>query len=285
MLHLMMRHRHLLKGKIRREIVTKNTSVEKLRKECDQAAERLAIIPEGVEIEAACSAPVYAEWIIPEGAEESKAILYFHGGGFIMGNAKSHRGIVGNFVNQVGYKTLIFNYRLAPEFPAPAAVNDSVEIYLWMLEQGYHPEDIIFAGDSAGGGIELGTLIKLRDDGIPQPAACVAFSPSLDMTISGESHKTRAKADPCTPKGASETYYDYYVGNGDPKHPYASPLFGDLTGLPPGVERDACGNIAAVRVSALTGEGLAELRAALAERFTPAPNAVPIDHSSPALPG
>jgi acetyl esterase/lipase len=150
---------------------------------------------EGIEIEVADSAPVYAEWLIPEGAEENKAILYFHGGSFIMGNAESHREIVGNFVNHVGYKTLLFNYRLAPEFPAPAAINDSVAIYRWMLEQGYHPEDIIFAGDSDGGGIEIGTLIKLRDNGIPLPAACVAFSPSLD--------------------------------------PYVSKLFGDLAGLPP----------------------------------------------------
>lgn len=228
-----MRYRHLLKGKIKREVIDKNTSIEKLRRECDEAAERLTGMPEGITIEKAYNFPVYAEWIKPEGASENKAILYFHGGGFVMGNVKSHRRIVGNFVKTVGYKALLFDYRLAPEFPAPAAVYDSAAVYIRMLEQGYQPGDIIFAGDSAGGGIELGTLIKLRDDGIPLPSACVAFSPSLDMTISGESHKTRAKADPCTPKGMTETYYDYYVGNGDPMHPYASPLFGNLTGLPP----------------------------------------------------
>jgi len=233
MMHLMMKHRHLLKGKIRREVISKDTSVARLRKECDEAAERFSKMPEGITVVAAESAPVNAEWICPEGADESKAILYFHGGGFIMGNVKSHRRIVGNFAKMVGYKALLFDYSLAPEFPAPAAVFDSAAIYGWMLEQGYQPEDIIFAGDSAGGGIELGTLIKLRDEGIPLPAACVAFSPSLDMTMSGESHITRAKADPCTPIGATETYYDYYVGNGDPRHPYASPLFGDLSGLPP----------------------------------------------------
>lgn len=233
MMHLMMKYRHLLKGKIRREVITKNTSVEKLRKECDDAAERLSTIPEGVEIQTADSAPVYAEWIIPKNAEENKAILYFHGGGFVMGNSRSHRSIVGNFTSRVGYKALLFDYRLAPEYPAPAAVNDSTAIYQWMLEQGYLPGDIVFAGDSSGGGIEIGTLIKLRDEGIPLPAACVAFSPSLDMTMTGESHRLRAKADPCTPKGACKTYYDYYVGDGDPTHPYASPLFGDLTGLPP----------------------------------------------------
>jgi acetyl esterase/lipase len=233
MIHLMMRYRHLLKGKIRREIINKNTSIERLRMECEKSAERLANIAEDITIDKAAYLPLYAEWIKPDGAEEGKAILYFHGGGFVMGNVNSHRGIVSNFVKMVGYKALLFDYRLAPEFPAPAAVNDSTAIYIWMLEQGYLPENIIFAGDSAGGGIELGTLIKLRDDGIPLPAACVAFSPSLDMTLSGESHQTRAKADPCTPKGMTETYYDYYVGDGDPRHPYISPLFGDLTGLPP----------------------------------------------------
>lgn len=233
MIHLMMRYRHLLKGKLRREVIDRNTSVERLRSECERSAERLAQMPVGVTAEKAEYHPINAEWIRPEGADESKTILYFHGGGFVMGNAKSHRGIVGNFVNMVGYKALLFDYHLAPEFPAPAAVNDSAAIYSWLLEQGYHPEDIIFAGDSAGAGIELGTLVKLRDEGIPMPAACVAFSPSLDMTVSGESHKTRVKADPCTPKGMTETYYDYYVGNGDPTHPYISPLFADLTGLPP----------------------------------------------------
>jgi acetyl esterase/lipase len=233
LMHYMLRYRHLLKGRLRRERIDKSTSIERLRSESDQAAERLAKMPAGITVNKAEYPPVYAEWIVPEGAPDRKAILYFHGGGFVMGNAKSHRCIVANFVKIVGYKALLFNYRLAPEFPAPAAVHDSAEIYRWMLEQGYHPEDVIFAGDSAGGGIEIGTLIKLRDEGTPLPAACVAFSPSLDMTISGSSHKTRAKADPCTPKGANETYYAYYVGDGDPKHPYVSPLFADLAGLPP----------------------------------------------------
>lgn len=233
MIYFMMKNRHLLKGKIRREVIDKNTSIERLRFECDDAAERLAKMPDGVSFEKADYQPVYAEWIAPEGADINKVLLYFHGGGFVMGSVKAHRCIVGNFVKTVGYKALLFDYHLAPEFPAPAAVNDSTAIYSWLLEQEYLPENIIFVGDSAGGGIEIATMLKLKDDGIPLPAACVAFSPSLDMTISGDSHKTRAKADPCTPKGATETYYDYYVGNGDPKHPYASPVLGDLSGLPP----------------------------------------------------
>lgn len=153
------------------------------------------MMPDGITAVKAEYLPIKAEWIHPEETDESKAILYFHGDGFAMGNVKSQRSFISNFVTMVGYKTLMFDYHLAPEFPAHAAVNDSAEIYLWMLEQGYHPEDIIFAGDSSGGGIELGTLVKLKDEGIPMPAACVAFSPSLDST--------------------------------------PSPLFTDLTGLPP----------------------------------------------------
>ena len=266
MIHFLMRNRHLLKGKIRREIVDQNTSIEQLRKDCDEAAAKMQKMPDGVIFEKVDGLPVYAEWIIPEEADEDKVILYFHGGGFVMGNTKSHRCIVGNFVKTVGYKALLFDYHLAPEFPAPAAVNDSAEIYGWLLEQGYRPENIMFTGDSAGGGIEIAAMLKLKDDGMPLPAACVAFSPSLDMTISGESHKTRLKADPCTPKGMTETYYNYYVGSGDPKHPYASPLFGDLSGLPPimihvgndevlrddstrfGLKADSCGVSAEVKV-------------------------------------
>lgn len=136
-------------------------------------------------------------------------------------------------MKRLGVKALTFDYSLAPEKPAPAAVEDSAAIYSWLLQEGYDPQNIVFAGDSAGGGLAIATLLKLKDEGIPLPAACVAFSPCVDMTMSGESYRTRAKADPCTPEGMAETYFSYYVGDGNPKHPYCSPLFGDLTGLPP----------------------------------------------------
>lgn len=175
-----------------------------LRSEIDKAAEQFSIMPPGISVETANYPSAYAEWIIPEGADESKTILYFHGGGFVRGNVNANRNIVSNFAKMVGYKALLFDYRLASEAPSLAAVDDSAAIYHWVLEQGYRPEDIAFAGDSAGGGIEISTLLKLRDEGLPMPAACVAFSPRLDMIISG-----------------------------DPNQPNASPIFGDLSGLPP----------------------------------------------------
>lgn len=233
MMYITIKYRHLFKGQLLPEVIDKNTSIEKQRQDCDETAERFFKPIKGISFKASDYREFYAEWVEIENAPEEKAVLYFHGGGFVMGNARSHRNIVGNFVKHLGIKALVFDYRLAPEHPAPAAVNDSAAIYCWLLEQGFKPENIAFAGDSAGGGIALATLLKCRDDGIPLPGVCAVFSPCTDMTISGESHKTREKSDPCTPKGANETYTGYYVGDGNPRHPYASPLFGDLTGLPP----------------------------------------------------
>lgn len=228
-----MRNRHLFKGRFRPETVDQNTSIEALRRDADEAAKRLVKPTEGVSFQTAEGAPVYAEWAEPQGCNAEHMVLYFHGGGFVMGNACSHRGIVGSFVKHLGIKALVFDYRLAPEYPAPAAANDGAAMYRYVLGLGYRPEHIVFAGDSAGGGIALSTLLKIKDEGMHLPAACVAFSPCTDATLSGDSHKTRLKADPCTPKGSSETYLGYYVGGGDAKHPYASPLFGELKGLPP----------------------------------------------------
>lgn len=233
MIHITIKYRHLFKRQLRPEVINKNTSINKLRQDCDVTAERFFKPIPGITFKPSDYQDLYAEWVESDDASEEKVILYFHGGGFVMGNARSHRNIVGNFVKHLGIKALVFDYRLAPEHPAPAAVIDSAAVYKWLLEQGYQPENIGFAGDSAGGGIALATLLKCKDDGVPMPGVGAVFSPCTDMTISGESHKTRLKADPCTPKGANETYLGYYVGGGEPKHPYASPLFGDLVGLPP----------------------------------------------------
>lgn len=228
-----MRNRHLLKGRLRPETVDRNTSIEKLRENTEEAAKRMVKPTDGISFQEAKDAPVYAEWVEPHGCSAADILLYFHGGGFVMGSARSHRGIVGNFVKHLGMKALVFDYRLAPEHPAPAATYDGATMYHYVLELGYQAEHIVFAGDSAGGGIALSTLLKLKEEGMPLPAACVVFSPCTDATLSGDSHKTRLRADPCTPKGANETYLGYYVGSGNAKHPYASPLFGELNGLPP----------------------------------------------------
>jgi len=231
--HLLLRYRHFLKGRFVAEVIDENTCIEKLRREADEMAAKLLKKIEGVSFEQANFSECYTEWAFVDHAPKDKVVLYFHGGGFVMGSVQSHKNIVGNFAKTLGINTLTFNYRLAPEHPAPAAVYDSEAIYKWLLDEGYLARNIFFVGDSAGAGILLATMLKIKDDGGMLPAGCVAFSPCTDMTLSGDSHMTRAKADPCTPKGANETYIRYYVGEGDPLHPYASPLFGNLNGLPP----------------------------------------------------
>lgn len=228
-----MRNRHLLKGRLTRETIDRNTSITALREQTEEMAKKLGGRTQGVSFTPAVGSPVHAEWTAPERCPDDRMVLYFHGGGFVMGSAFSHRGIVSGFAKRLGVKALTFDYSLAPEHPAPAAAKDGVSMYRYVLGLGYQPENIVFAGDSAGGGVALSTLLMLKDEGDPLPAVCALFSPCTDMTLSGASHKTRLKADPCTPKGANETYLPYYVGDGDPRHPYASPLFGEMSGLPP----------------------------------------------------
>lgn len=228
-----MRNRHLLKGQLKPQVVTFESSISDMRADIHRSAQKMAKLPPGVVTQVAEFKPFYAEWVIPDGCKENYMILYFHGGGFVSGNAVDHRNLVAKFTQFLGAKSLVFDYSLAPENPFPAGVNDSVTIYQWVLSQGYLPEHILFAGDSAGAGLQMSCLLKLKELGLPLPAGVVAMSPCVDMTISGESHKTRLKADPCTPKGSTETWLSYYIGDGDPADPIMSPLFGDLSGLPP----------------------------------------------------
>jgi acetyl esterase/lipase len=131
-----------------------------------------------------------------------------------------------------GIIILQFNHRLAPEHPFPAALEDSLAAYRWLLAQGVSNSNIMIVGESAGGGLCLATLLALRDQGAPLPAAAVAISPWTDLTLSGESRRT--KADVClSPKGMAEVCTKYYLGSHNPENPWISPLFGDLHGLPP----------------------------------------------------
>ena len=233
MFSLLLRNRHLLSGKLKKPVIDFNSSIEDMRADISRSAEKIAKLPKGVNVVKAHYPDFYAEWVIPENCKDEQVILYFHGGGFVSGNCKDHRNLVANFCTFVKTKSLVFDYSLAPEKPFPAAVNDSVSIYCWLLKNNYLPKNIVFAGDSAGGGLEMSCLLMLKEQNTPLPAAVVAMSPCTDMTISGQSHKTKMKADPCTPKGSTETWLSYYVGNGNPSNPIMSPLFGNLTGLPP----------------------------------------------------
>ena len=160
-------------------------------------------------------------------------LLYLHGGGYVIGSPDTHAGLVGELARRAGLRTTSVDYRLAPEHPFPAAVEDGLAAYRELLATGTDPRDLVVAGDSAGGGLALATLLAARDAGLPQPAAAVVFSPWVDLTVSGASIRTKADADPIFTEADIRAYADLYIGTGDRSQPLASPLFADLTGLPP----------------------------------------------------
>jgi len=174
-----------------------------------------------------------AEWVRAPGIQKERAILYLHGGGYVMGSLNTHRSLVGEVSRAAQAAALLVDYRLAPEHPFPAAVEDGVSAYRWLLDQGFAPKNLAIAGDSAGGGLAVATLVSARDQGLPMPAAAVPISPWSDMTCSNESYKTRAEADPMVGSGNIGDMARLYLQGKDPKLPYASPNFADLRSLPP----------------------------------------------------
>jgi monoterpene epsilon-lactone hydrolase len=174
-----------------------------------------------------------AEWVIPRGAAESSSILYLHGGGYTIGSIKTHRSMVSYLSKAAGMRALLIEYRLAPEHPFPAAVEDSVAAYRWLLEAGFDPAKITIAGDSAGGGLTVATMVKLREESEPLPAAAVCLSPWVDMEGIGESMNTQAEVDPLVEREPLLEMAEAYLGGTDPRTPLAAPLYADLKGLPP----------------------------------------------------
>lgn len=229
-----MKHRHLLRFQLkRRDVIDFNTSIPGFREDCEKGARLFGKISEGIEISPFTIEGIPAEWIIPTGAGKDKVILYTHGGGYVSGSCSDHRAIVANrVVKGSGIATLLFEYRLAPEHPYPAAVEDSLAVYRWLLAQGTSPANIMIVGESAGGGLCLALLLALRDQGLPLPAAAVAISPWTDLKCTGESYRTRNKVS-LAPLNSWTVFSKYYVGDNDPCLPWISPLYGDLHGLPP----------------------------------------------------
>lgn len=229
-----MKNSHLLRFQLkRRNTVDENTSIPKLRTDTEKSAKMLGKLPKEIEVSPVKIDNVYAEWIRSNDAAKNKAILYFHGGGYVIGSCVAHRAVVAKFVQGSGINALVFDYRLAPEHPFPAALDDSLTAYNHLLKEGYSASDIVFVGDSAGGGLCLATLLAIKDKGLPLPAAAVALSPWTDLTNSGESLITNAEVDALTWKDSWNVFSRYYAGDNDSKLPYISPLFGDLNELPP----------------------------------------------------
>jgi epsilon-lactone hydrolase len=219
--------------RIRARRPTAPRSVAEMRAEMELVGQRFQP-PKGVRFAAAEAGGVPAEWVVPSDPGSAGAILYFHGGGYSIGSIASHRHLVGHIAEAAGTRALSLGYRLAPEHPFPAAVEDAAAAARWLRGQGIDPRRTVFAGDSAGGGLALAACLALRDAGDPLPAAAVCLSPLTDLTLEAPSIRGRAALDPMVQPDSTIAYVRRYIGDeGDPKAPLASPLHADLRGLPP----------------------------------------------------
>jgi len=176
---------------------------------------------------------VPAEWIVPQGIPTAGVILYLHGGSFNSGSIASHRTLAGNVAIASKARALLIDYRLAPEHPFPAGLDDAAAAYEWLLAQGASPGRIALAGDSAGGNLALALLVRLRDLGRPLPAAAACMSANPDLTYSSESWAYNAKKDVMIEERKERQSVEIYLRGIDPRNPLASPFFADLRGLPP----------------------------------------------------
>jgi len=213
-------------------MIDPNASIDQMRAGMEAATAAMQP-PADVRFEPVKAGGVPAEWTHAPGSSDAHTLLYLHGGGYCLGSIVTHRALVAELSRASGAAVLSLDYRLAPEAPFPAAVEDAVAAYRWLLEQGRKPAQLAIAGDSAGGGLTLATLLALRDGGTPLPAAGVCLSPWTDMTGSGDSMKTKAAVDPMVQKDGLDKLAAAYVGGKDPRTPLASPLFAKLEGLPP----------------------------------------------------
>jgi monoterpene epsilon-lactone hydrolase len=211
---------------------TSGLTFEKRRSNFEELASLLPVAG-NVSFEPISAGDIPAEWIVPDEASEKKVLFYLHGGGYCIGSINTHRGMVSHIARAAKTRTLLIDYRLAPENPFPAAVEDSTTAYKWILSQGIVAGDIIIAGDSAGGGLTVSTLLSLKKKEIPMPAAAVLISPWVDITITGGSIISKTDIDPIVTKEGLMEMAEAYMDGADPRTPLASSLYADLHGLPP----------------------------------------------------
>lgn len=188
--------------------------------------------PRGVKYELEMVGHMDALWIRPDNIDNDSVILYLHGGGYGMGSIKSHKKMAARIARACKTQCLIIEYRLAPEHPFPAAVEDAFYAYQWLLSKGFRPEKIVIGGDSAGGGLTLATLLKIKEQNMPQPLAAFCLSPWVDLSASSPQMDHYQDKDPFIDKESIKIWGHRYAGE-DVKHPLASPLFADLRGIAP----------------------------------------------------
>jgi acetyl esterase/lipase len=190
-------------------------------------------LPADVTVTPAALGGVPTAEITVDGIEPRHVVLYFHGGVYVMGDAALAAGLASQIGRRTNAKVISVDYRLAPEHPYPAAVDDALAAYEALLDDGVAPSDIAFAGESAGGGLAIATLVNARDHGLPLPAAAFAMSPMTDLTLAGTTMETRREVDPLLSPEALQARIADYTSGQDAALALVSPLFADLSALPP----------------------------------------------------
>jgi monoterpene epsilon-lactone hydrolase len=201
------------------------------QREAGEHAEDMTSEPEGVTYEEAYA--VDGLWATPQSWNGESAIMYLYGGGYVISSPHARRKLAGHLANASGARALVPRYHLAPERPFPSAVEDAAADYRWLLEEGYRPERIIIAGDSSAGGLTVATILKLREDATRLPAGGVPISPWVDLACTAETLETRATVDLTVTKASLQRMAGQYLQGANPRTPLASPLYADLSGLPP----------------------------------------------------
>lgn len=211
-----------------------NATIEDFRRVFEEFCDQLEI-PADAKFENVDAGGVPSIWATAPSADPARAVLHFHSGGYVLGSARGYRSFGARLSAASGARVLLIDYRLAPEHPYPAAIEDAQRAYQWVLDQGIAASDIVISGDSAGGGLALTLLQTLRDTNQPLPAAGVAISPWADFRLAGDSMTSNADKDPLVPgPQLLQMMVHMIIGeSGDPANPRVSPIYGDWAGIPP----------------------------------------------------
>ena len=229
-----MDNKNILKNMIetkRKNPYTENKTIDQLRKETENAGSSIPL-PKNIKYKSVVAGNVNAEWITCGEVNENRIFMFMHGGGYYRGSIAATRATVARISAEAKIKCLSIDYRLAPEHPFPAAINDTYSAYEWLVNEGINPEHIIVSGQSAGGGLCLALLLKIKDKNFSQPKGAVALSPWTDLYQTGKTMVTNEKIDPIISKKYLDRFAKLYFPDSYNMSYLASPIIGELSGLP-----------------------------------------------------
>jgi len=217
----------------RQQRLEPDADIAELRERYATTFQRFSPVPADAKFQTAQLGPVKGEWVTVDRSSANRTILYFHGGGFIAGSPRTHRSLVARLCDQGFARAYSVAYRLAPEYLFPAGLRDAVDAYRALLQKDVDPASIVLAGDDAGGGLAFATLLAIRNGNMPLPAACIAMSPWVDLTLAGWSILSNAKTDAVLAWDLLFLTARHYLKKQNPADPYASPIYASFRDLPP----------------------------------------------------